>query len=85
MQGFFDTLRIELWGTGVDVWWYRPVLWQRTFGTKRWGNGNPLGKSLRDESKETMPVNDCVHQIVWAMERRKREQVITLKGRLLPG
>ena len=85
MQGFFDTLRIELRGTGVDVLVVSPGfvatdIRQRALGA----NGKPLGKSPRDESKETMPVDDCVHQIVWAMERRKREQVMTLKGKIAP-
>jgi len=85
MQGFFDTLRIELWGTGVDVLVVSPGFVATDIRHQALGaNGNPLGKSLRDESKETMPVNDCVHQIVWAMERRKREQVITLKGKIAP-
>jgi len=28
-----------------------------------------------------MTVEECVHQIVWAMERRKREHIMTLKGK----
>ena len=36
----------------------------------------------RDESKGNMSVDECVRQIVWAMERRKREHLMTLKGKM---
>lgn len=85
MQGFFDTLRIELRSTGVDVLVVSPGfvatdIRQRALGA----DGKPLGKSPRDESKDTMPVDECVRQIVQAMERRQREQVMTLKGKIAP-
>ena len=85
MQGFFDTLRIELQRTGVDVLVVSPGfvatdIRQRALGA----NGQPLGQSPRDESKGNMPVDECVRQIVWAMERRKREHLMTLKGKVTP-
>ena len=85
MQGFFDTLRIELQGTGVDVLVVSPGfvatdIRQRALGA----NGQPLGQSPRDESKGNMSVDECVRQIVWAMERRKREHLMTLKGKVTP-
>ncbi|MBD1929486.1 SDR family oxidoreductase [Trichocoleus sp. FACHB-90] len=85
MQGFFDTLRIELQGTEVDVLVVSPGfvatdIRQRALGA----NGQPLGQSPRDESKGNMPVDECVRQIVWAMERRKREHLMTLKGKVTP-
>lgn len=83
MQGFFDTLRIELQGTGVDVLVVSPGfvatdIRERALGT----DGKPLGQSPRDEGKGTMPVEECVQQIIHAMERRQREQVMTLKGKV---
>ncbi|HEY9657181.1 MAG TPA: SDR family oxidoreductase, partial [Allocoleopsis sp.] len=85
MQGFFDTLRIELLPTGVDVLVVSPGfvatdIRQRAMG----GDGAPLGKSPRDESKGTMTVEDCVRLIIRAMERRQREEVMTVKGKLIP-
>lgn len=85
MQGFFDTLRIELQGTGVDVLVVSPGfvatdIRQRALGP----DGQPLGHSPRDESQGTMPTEECVRQIIRAMEQRKREQVMTLKGKLIP-
>lgn len=85
MQGFFDTLRIELQGTGVDVLVVSPGfvatdIRQRALGA----DGKVLGESPRDESKGNMSVDECVRQIVWAMERRKREHVMTVKGKVIP-
>ncbi|WP_413199866.1 SDR family oxidoreductase [Nostoc piscinale] len=85
MQGFFDTLRMELQQTGVDVVVISPGfvatdIRQRALGA----DGKPLGKSPRDESQGNMPVEECVRQIIWAMERRKREHIMTLKGKILP-
>jgi short-subunit dehydrogenase len=85
MQGFFDTLRIELRGTGVDVLVVSPGfvatdIRQRALGA----NGQPLGQSPRDESKGNMSVDECVRQIIWAMEQRKREHLMTLKGKVIP-
>ncbi|NEU84188.1 SDR family oxidoreductase [Nostoc sp. UIC 10630] len=85
MQGFFDTLRMELYSTGVDVLVVSPGfvatdIRQRALGA----DGKPLGKSPRDETQGNMSVDECVHQIIWAMERRKREHIMTLKGKILP-
>ncbi|MBD2254094.1 SDR family oxidoreductase [Nostoc parmelioides] len=85
MQGFFDTLRIELHSTGVDVLVVSPGfvatdIRQRALGA----DGKPLGKSPRDETQGNMSVDECVRQIMWAMERRKREHIMTLKGKVIP-
>jgi short-subunit dehydrogenase len=85
MQGFFDTLRIELQETGVDVLVVSPGfvatdIRQRALGA----DGQPLGQSPRDESKGNMSVDECVRQIIDAMERRKREHLMTWKGKLTP-
>ncbi|MBL1178308.1 SDR family oxidoreductase [Pantanalinema sp. GBBB05] len=85
MQGFFDTLRIELRGSGVDVLVVSPGfvatdIRQRALG----GNGLPLGQSPRDESQGNMSVAECVRQIVRAMERRQRDHAMTWKGRVIP-
>lgn len=85
MQGFFDTLRIELRGTGVDVLVVSPGFVATAIRERALGkDGQPLGQSPRDESRDTMAVDDCVRQIVKAMERRKREQIMTFRGRLGP-
>jgi short-subunit dehydrogenase len=83
MQGFFDTLRIELRNTGVDVLVVSPGfvatdIRQRVLSA----DGKPIDASLSNEQQQAMPVEDCARQIVRAMQQRKRELVITRKGRL---
>lgn len=85
MQGFFDTLRIELAASGVDVLVVSPGfvatdIRQRALGP----DGQALGHSPRDENQHTMTVDECVRQIVQAMAGRKREHLMTLKGKVIP-
>jgi short-subunit dehydrogenase len=82
MQGFFDTLRIELRGTGVDVLVVSPGfvatdIRQHIIGA----DGNLQATSLQNEQQEAMSVEECVGQIVQAMAQRRRELVMTPKGR----
>ncbi len=83
LQGFCDSLRIELRGTGVDVLVVSPGfvatdIRQRVLGA----DGTPLATSLQDEQQQAMSVEECVSQIVQAMQERRRELVMTRKGRL---
>jgi len=83
MQGFFDSLRVELMGAGVDVLVVAPGFVATPIRSRALGpDGKPHGESPRDESRDTMPVDECVRQIVRAMERRDRELVMTAKGKL---
>ena len=85
MQGFFDTLRIEQRDRGIDVLVVSPGFVATDIRKRAFGpDGHPLGISHRDESKHTMPVEECARQIVQAMERRQRELVMTLKGKATP-
>lgn len=91
MQGFFDTLRIELRETGVDVLVVSPGFVATTirvgeacsFRTYRvlGGDGTPIQASLQNESHQAMSVEECVNQILQAMVQRRRELVMTPKGR----
>ena len=79
MQGFFDSLRIELLGTGVDVLvvspgFVRTGIRERVLG----GDGKPTGRSPRDEDgASTMSIEECTRQIVGAVDRRDRDLVMT--------
>ena len=82
MQGFFDTLRIELRGTGVDVLVVSPGfvatdIRQHVLGA----DGNLIDASLQNEQQQAMSVEECVNQILQAMQARRRELVMTRKGR----
>ncbi|GAP99704.1 SDR family oxidoreductase [Leptolyngbya sp. NIES-2104] len=85
MQGFFDTLRIELQGSGVDVLVVSPGFVATDIRDRALaGNGQSLGQSPRNEDQGTMSIENCVRQIVTAMETRKRDHIMTLKGKVIP-
>ena len=82
MAGFFDTLRIELAGTGVSVTMVYPGFVKSEVRARAFGpDGKPLGQSPVQEG-QVMPVETCARIIVKAMERRKREEVMTLRGKV---
>jgi NAD(P)-dependent dehydrogenase (short-subunit alcohol dehydrogenase family) len=83
MQGFFDSLRVELRGSGVDVLVVSPGFVATDIRARAFGpDGKPLAASPREESQGTMPLEECVAQIVRAMERRDRELVMTAQARV---
>jgi short-subunit dehydrogenase len=83
MQGFFDSVRVELMGTGVDVLVVSPGFVATEIRARAVGpDGQPMMKSKRNESRDTMDVRTCVEQTVRAMDRRERELVMTTKGKL---
>lgn len=76
VQGFFDSLRIELMDTGVDVSVISPGFIQTEMRERALGaNGQPLETSHLNE-QEVMPVEECVKTIVKAIQRRKRDVII---------
>ena len=82
MAGFFDSLRIELLGSGVSVTMIYPgfvktEVRERAFGA----DGQPLGQSHLDET-QTMPVETCARLILRTAGKRKRELVMTAKGKI---
>ncbi len=81
MAGFFDSLRIELAPCGVSVTMIYPgfvttEIRKRAFAA----NGEALVKSPVREG-EVMTVEDCVQIMLKAMSKRKREEVMTLRGK----
>ena len=80
--GFFEALRVELLGTGVDVTVIFPGV--VATGIRRHGygpDGRPAGKSgLKEEN--SMPVDECARQIVGALRARRRELVMTARAKI---
>jgi NAD(P)-dependent dehydrogenase (short-subunit alcohol dehydrogenase family) len=81
MAGFFDSLRIEVAPYGISVTMVYPgfvatEVRERAFGS----DGRPLGRSTVQEDK-VMTVETCARLILRATERRKRELVMTFRGR----
>ena len=82
MTGFFDSLRIELAGSGVDVTMIYPGFVATGIRENATGpDGKPILVSPVREG-EVMSVEDCARRIVRAMERREREVVMTARGKI---
>jgi short-subunit dehydrogenase len=82
MIGFFDSLRIELEGAGVDVSVIAPdfvvsEIHKRAIGP----DGEPLGASPMVQSK-IMSAEECARRIVKAMQKRRRQLLMSTRGRL---
>ena len=82
MVGFFDSLRIELRGSGVDISVVAPdfvvsEIHKRAIGP----DGEPLGESPMQQSK-IMTAKDCADRIVRAIEKRERLVLMSTRGRL---
>lgn len=84
MAGFFDSLRIELAGTGVDVTVIYPgfvfsEINQRALS----GSGVPFGqKAYLHRKGETMETDECCRQILRAVASRDRDLVMTWRGKV---
>jgi short-subunit dehydrogenase len=82
MAGFFESLRAELKGAGVSVTTAYPgVVATRIRHRGYNAEGKELGVSSLKEDK-AMPVEECARLIIAGMNARKREVVMTLKGKL---
>lgn len=79
--GFYDSLRIELHGSGVTITIVAPdfvvsEIHRRALGA----DGRPLGKSPMQEAK-ILSAEACAAIIVRALERRERLAFTSLRGR----
>ena len=82
MTGFFDSLRIELAGSGVTVTMVYPGFVSTGIRENATGpDGKPILVSPVREG-EVMTVEDCARRIVRGIERRDREVVMTARGKM---
>ncbi len=82
MVGFFDTLRIELEGTGVSVSTIYPGFVLTEIRKRAYtGDGEPLGYEPVQE-KGAMTAEECARLILPAVARRKRELIMTPRGKV---
>jgi NAD(P)-dependent dehydrogenase (short-subunit alcohol dehydrogenase family) len=81
LQGFCETLRMELKGSGVDIltvlphWLRGTELRQRAIGA----DGKKLGGASRQHSSESISLETACTAIVQAIVRRRRELIIPAK------
>ena len=81
--GFFDSLRVELRGTGVSVTVIAPYFVRSEIRKRSPGpDGRTVAASPVKEG-EVMSAEECARLVVRAMERRQRLLVMSLKGKLL--
>lgn len=81
LNGFFDSLRIELVGSGVSVTIICPGFVGTGSRVRNLGpDGAPLGRSPVNEAA-MMPVGECARQLLDAAEHRDRELVMTARAR----
>ena len=82
MAGFFDSLRIELDGSGVTVTMIYPGFVSTGIRENATGpDGKPILVSPVKEG-EVMGVEECARRIVKAIEGREREVVMTARGKI---
>jgi short-subunit dehydrogenase len=80
--GFLEALRSELAPDGVDVTIVYPGIVATRIRYHGFGaDGAPAGRSGLDE-RGMMPVETCARQMIEAMAARRRELVMTAKGKL---
>jgi len=80
--GFFDSLRIELAGTGVGVTMVAPDFVVSEIQKRALGpDGQPLGQSPL-KAEKIMSAERCAELIVRAIERRQRLLITSWRGRL---
>ena len=81
MVGFFESLRIELAGSGVDVTVVAPDFVRSEIHRRAIGpDGRPLGRTPMQESR-IMTAEACATELRRAMERRERLRITSLRGR----
>ena len=82
MVGFFDSLRVELRGTGVGVTMIYPGFVDTGVQARGFGHdGKPLGRNPLQVDK-VMTTEECARIALKAITARKREEVMTLRGKL---
>ena len=82
MVGFFDSLRIELLGTGVSVTNVFPDFVTSEIRSRAFGaDGKPLGKSPVHEDK-IMTTEKCVQLMIDGMAKRKREVLMGTRAKV---
>jgi short-subunit dehydrogenase len=82
MIGFFDSLRIELQGSGVDVSIVAPDFVVTEIHKRAVGpDGQPLGESPMVQSK-IMTAEECARRIVRAIATRERLVLMSARGKI---
>ena len=82
MRGFFDSLRIELADEGVSVTMIYPGFVATGIRENATGADGKPAKIDPVNQDDVMSAEECADIIVRAIESRKREEIMTMKGKL---
>lgn len=83
VQGFFDSIRIELAPKGVQICIVSPGFVATEIRARNLdAEGQARGASPRNERAGTMSIETCVARIVRAIERRERDVIMTTKAKV---
>ena len=82
MRGFFDSLRIELVDDGVSVTMIYPGFVATGIRENATGADGKPARIDPVNKDDAMSAEECADIIVRALETRKREEVMTMKGKL---
>ena len=83
MQGFLDSIRVELDEQGVDVSVISPGFVDTDIRSHALGeDGSERGDAPEDTGRSMMSVEECARRIVRAIRKRKREEVMTFTGKI---
>ena len=82
MRGFFDSLRIELADDGVSVTMIYPGFVATGIRENATGADGKPAKIDPVNQDDVMSAEECADIIVRAIESRKREEIMTMKGKL---
>ena len=82
MQGFLESLRIELLKTGVNVMWVSPGFVSTNIrNTALNASGNAQSETPMNENK-LMSAEECASIILKGIEKRKRTIIMSTQGKL---
>ncbi|PJZ55708.1 SDR family oxidoreductase [Leptospira barantonii] len=86
VQGFSDSLRIELMGSGVDVLVVSPGPIATKMNYRKFDANGNVTQEENSESVERklMSPEECARLIAKSISKRKRELVMTFGGKLIP-
>lgn len=84
MAGFFDSLRVELDGSGVSVTVIYPGFVFSEINARAFSpDGTPFGdRAYKRRPGETMETAECCRLILGAVARRDRDLVMTWRGKI---
>lgn len=83
MHGFFDSLRVELMGSGIQITIVCPGFVESEVRySALMGDGSQSGFDPQADAPNTMSTAECAQIIISAAEKGKREEVMTTRGKL---